>query len=348
MSTQIALDNINLRPAERWGHTEYSMDYHTHYLTRVTALAQDDPGLLRRFHELWQYDMQFSANDGLHADWEPRGRTTDMGHSDYAEDGSDRRPPGECPFTNVQDVWAFDAVSEYGLPDFDEQVAAYQRWLDEMRAAHGDQLITGGYYKTIVSGAIQTFGWDMLLMALVDPTRMDKVLDSFFRFTLFHMEAWARTDAEVIIQHDDFVWANGPFMNPDIYHTSIIPRYAALWKPLREAGKKVLFCSDGTFTQFAEEVVAAGADGLIFEPSNDFAFMVERFGDSTCLVGSCVDCRDMSFGTQDTVKASVDRTFELAKECKGLILAVGNHIPANVPDEMCDAYIDFLRAHWGR
>ena len=95
---------------------------------------------------------------------------------------------------------------------------------------------------------------------------------------------------------------------------------------------------------FAEDVVAAGADGLIFEPCNDFGFMVDRFGDSTVLVGSAVDCRDMTFADWDTVKATMDRTFDLAQRCRGLVLAVGNHIPANVPDDMLDRYIEYLRS----
>jgi len=348
MGRQIALDNIHLRPGERWGHTEYSMEYHTEYISRLTGLSPDDPKNLPRFWELWEYDFQWNCDDGLYGDWAERGRVTDMGHAEYTADGADRRLPAECPFHDVDDVWAFDAVAEYGLPDFDEQAAEYQQSLDAIRAGKPDRLIPGGYYKSIISGAIQTFGWDMLLMGASDPVRMEKVFDSFFRFTKFHMEAWAKTDAEVIIQHDDFVWTGGAFMHPDIYRNVLIPRYAELWKPLHRAGKKVMFCSDGTYTEFAEDIVAAGADALVFEPSNDFGFLAERLGDSTCLVGSCVDCRDMTFRSWATVKASVDRTLELARTCKGLILAVGNHIPANVPDEMCDRYIEYLRSRWQR
>ena len=78
----------------------------------------------------------------------------------------------------------------------------------------------------------------MFLLALSDVKRMEKVFDEFFQFTLFHMEAWAKTTAEVIIQHDDIVWTSGPFMRPEIYRKIIIPRYAELWKPLHKAGKK--------------------------------------------------------------------------------------------------------------
>ena len=349
MSRQIALDNINLKPTSRWAHTEYSLGYHGDYIRNLTGMADGDPLRGDRFHELVGMDFHWSLSDGLNIDWDRRGRTTSMGHASYAGDGSDVHQPGECPFKTAEEVWAFDAITEYGLPDFDEQVAAYQEYDDKARKNCLGQIMPGGYYRTIVSGAISTFGWEMLLLGAADPDKMEKVFDGFFRWTLFHMEAWAKTTIEVIIQHDDFVWTQGAFMYPEYYRKVIIPRYAELWKPLHAAGKKVIFCSDGTFTECAEDLVAAGADGLCFEPSNDFQFMAERFGDSTCLIGSFVDCRDMAFHTWDVVRDTIDRTLDLANQkCKGLIFAVGNHIPANVPDEMLDNYIKHLMANWDR
>lgn len=348
MSRQLALDTIHLRPTPRPAHTEYSLEYHKDYVRQKTGLEPDDPAARKRLYELWEIDFLWLTDDGLHGNWGAHGRVTDMGHAEYAADGSDLRQPQDCPFRSVEEVWAFDAVAEYGLPDFDEQVASYEGLIQRAREATPDQFVPGGYYKTIVSGAIQAFGWEMLLLGASDPGRMERVFDSFFRLTLHHMQAWAKTSAEALIQHDDFVWTSGAFMHPDIYRSVIIPRYAELWKPLRAVGKKVLFCSDGNFMQFAEDIVAAGADGLIFEPCNDFGFMVERFGRSCVLVGSYVDCRDMAFRPWDTVRASVDRTLELADRCSGLIFAVGNHIPANVPPEMMDAFIEYLRARWHR
>ncbi len=348
MSRQIALDTISLKPTPRLAHTEYSLDYHTDYVTHLTGLPPSDPRRTARLYERWGIDFLRSTNDGLHGDWGAYGRSTDMGHAEYAADGSDLRQPSHCPFKTVDDVWAFDAVAEYGLPAFAEQVAAYEASVQATRQAYPEQLATGGYYKTIVSGAIQAFGWEMLLLAAADRAKMEPVFDSFFRYTLFHMQAWAETSVEVVIQHDDFVWTEGAFMHPEVYRKVIIPRYAELWKPLRAAGKKVLFCSDGNFTEFAADIVAAGADGLIFEPCNDFGFMAERFGDSTVLVGSAVDCRDLAFSSWDAVRASMDRTFALAKRCKGLIWAVGNHLPANIPGSMMDRYIHYLKANWER
>jgi hypothetical protein len=348
MSRQLALDTFNLKPTPRLGHTEYSMEYHKGYLRKVTGLDPSDPRCVPAFYDAWDIDMLFGTQDGLHSDWGRRGRVTNMGHAVYAADGSDLNAASASPFTEIEDVWAFDAVAEYGLPSFRDQVRAYADFVTATRRNCPNQLVTGGYYHTIMSGAISAFGWEMLLLGASDLKKMEKVFDSFYRRTLFHMQAWAETDIEVVIQHDDFVWTAGPFLDPAFYRAEIIPRYAELWKPLHAAGKKVLFCSDGNFMVFAEDIVRAGADGLIFEPCNDFGFMAERFGASHALVGSCADCRDMAFAPWETVKATLDRTFELASRCRGVMFAVGNHIPANVPDDMLDRFIAYLKANWKR
>ncbi len=339
MSRQTALDNIWLRPCSSWAHAEYSLEYHGEYARRLTGADPSTPAGQRALYDAWGLDFCFSTQDGLHDDWLGRGRATDMGHAEYSAGGTDRREPAGCPFASVEEVWAFDPVAEYGLPDFGEQVAAYERLFRADCEARPGQLTTGGYYKTIVSGAIQSFGWDMFLQAAADRRRIERVLDGFFRRTLFHMRAWAETSAPVIIQHDDFVWTAGAFLHPDIYRRVIIPRYAKLWKPLRAAGKKVLFCSDGTWMDFAQDIVEAGADGLIFEPSNDFGFMAERFGGCACLAGSCVDCRDLTFGLWDRVEQEIERTFALLARCRGAIVGVGNHLPANITEAMMDRYL---------
>jgi hypothetical protein len=337
MSLQTALDNIYLRPSPRWAHTEYSLEYHKNYLAKRTRINVDNPDLMQKAYDKLKIDFLWYTNDGL-INLTQAGRTTDMGHAGYAMDDSDLKQPSESPFHSEQEVWEIDAVAEYGLPDFGEQVRSYENLIQKARLEFPDQLIPGGYYKTIVSGAIAAFGWDMLLLAASDPIKMEKVFESFFRRTLFFMQAWAKTSVQVVIQHDDFVWASGPFMAPEIYREIIIPMYTKLWKPIHEAGKKVLFCSDGNFMELAGDVADAGADGFIFEPCNGFDFMVDNFGKTKCLIGSYVDCRDLVLGNWKKVKQDIDRTFKRLSHCKGAIVAVGNHLSPNIPKEMLDRY----------
>ncbi len=341
MARENALRNLQCQPASQWGHTEYSLGYHPEYLAQRCGVRPENPEFDRAWKAALQIDFNWSINDGL-INWAKAGRVTDMGHAVYAADGSDERQLSQSPFSSLEEVWAFDAIAEYGLPDEQEQVRAYEQSLTDARQQNPDQLTTGGTYKTVVSGAIQTFGWDMLLMGATDMSRMEKVFDSFFRRALFLYKCWAQTSAEAILTHDDFVWTSGAFMHPEIYRKLIIPRYAELWKVVHDAGKLVLFCSDGNFMEFAEDVVDAGADTLIFEPVNDFDFMVEHFGQRCCLVGSFVDCRDLTFDNWAKVEKDVKRTFARLQDCRGAILAVGNHLPANIPTAMLDRYFDMI------
>ncbi len=339
MSYQIGFDAIHLKPGPRLAHTEYCSN------EQLMKAVRRESG--QAFEDAWELDLIWSNNDGP-VPWAERGRTTDMGHAEFLEGGVDRRAAQACPFTNPEEVLAFDAVEEYGLPDFDELVTYYEAHFQEAQRARPNQVFTAGYYKTIVSGAIEAFGWEMLLLAAADLARFEKVLDSIYRLSLHHYKAWAQTSAPVFISHDDMVWSEGPFLDPAFYRAVIFPRYKEIWKVLKDAGKTVLYCSDGNFTMFIDDIVEGGADGLIFEPMTSLEGVVERYGKTHCIVSSKVDCRTLTFGTGEQIRAEIDATLEMALDCPGFMFAVGNHIPSNVPLENARFYMDYLRQHWTR
>ncbi|MCD6519623.1 MAG: hypothetical protein J7M05_06845 [Anaerolineae bacterium] len=345
MSYQIGIDAFRLRSTPRLAHTEYCSNA---ALKRVvTGLPDDDPNQEREFYRLWECDYIWSVNDGPEP-WKKRGRVTDMGHSEFLEGGVDLRQPKPCPFKTVEEAWAFDAVAEYGLTDFETLVAYYEQWYQEKQQAFPEQVVSGGYYNTLISGAIAIFGWDMLLLAASDQRRFAKVLDSIFQQSLHHFRAWAQTSIEVFMCHDDMVWSQGPFMHPDFYRAEIFPRYKELWSVLKKAGKIVAYTSDGDWSMFLDDVVEAGADALCFEPMVPLELVVQKYGQSHCLIGSKVDARTLTFGTREQIQAEIDATLALAKGCPGFMFAVGNHIPSNVPVENALFYFEYLSQHWYR
>ncbi|MDA0745846.1 MAG: hypothetical protein O2954_04960 [bacterium] len=346
MSYETGIQALNRQTPSRLGHTEYCSNY---ALVRAVTGRDPatDPGAWHAFHNAWDIDLLWTTNDGP-VPWEKRGRVTDMGHAEFLEHGADRRDRIFCPFGNVEDVLSCDAVEEYGLPDKKELIAYYEQHYRNSQKNHPELVYPGGYYKTIVSGLIQTFGWDLLLEAAADRPRFERVLDSFFRLSLHHYEAWAETSFEVFISHDDMVWSAGPFMHPDFYRSAIFPRYQKLWQPLRDAGKIVLYCSDGTWTEFVDDIAAAGAHGFIFEPTTSLDYIVEHYGKTHVIVGSKVDCRTLTFSTPEAIRAEIDATLAIAKKCPGFLFAVGNHIPSNVPVDNALYYFDHLHKHWNR
>ena len=55
-----------------------------------------------------------------------------------------------------------------------------------------------------------------------------------------------------------------------------------------------------------------------------------------------MDCRDLTFRNWDRVLADLERTFAVLEKCRGAILAVGNHLPPNIPADMLDNYYGYL------
>ncbi|MHB1294576.1 MAG: uroporphyrinogen decarboxylase family protein [Anaerolineae bacterium] len=345
MSYTIGMDALNLRPTPRLAHTEYCS---SEAIKRaVTGMAGDSPERERAFNDAWDLDLIWSTNEGPEP-WATRGRTTDMGHSDFLEGGVDRRQPKQCPFHDVEEALAFDAVAEYGLTDAERLVSFYEGSYRRARQNFPNQVYTGGYYNTLVSGAIAVFGWDMLLEAAAYRSQFTRVLDTIFQQTMHHATAWAKTSIEVYMCHDDMVWSQGPFMRPDFYRAEIFPRYKALWSMLKRAGKKVIFTSDGQYGMFMDEIVEAGADALCFEPMTALEPVVAKYGQSHCIISSKVDARTLTFGTPERIEAEVTASLELSRGCRGFMFAVGNHIPSNVPVENALYYMGCLRKGWQR
>ncbi len=343
MGYEIGRAALNLQPTPRLAHTEYC----SHALLKEAVTGIPEPGVAqeRAFMQAWEIDILWSTDDGP-VPWEKRGRVTDMGHAEFLQGGVDRREPAPCPFRTVDEALALDAVAEYGLLDYDELVTYYRGRYAQACADFPNQVNMGGTYRTLISGVIAILGWEMLLEAAAYPRRFARVLDSIYQQTLHHARAWADTEIEFFMCHDDMVWSQGPFMRPSFYRAEVFPRYRALWSMLHEAGKKVIYTSDGDISLFVDDLVEAGADALCFEPMTPLEPIVERYGTSHALLSSKVDARTLTFGTPGDIRREVDATLALAPRCRGLVFAVGNHIPSNVPLSNALYYMDYLRRHW--
>jgi len=341
MTYSIGHDALNLIPRERLARVEYNDNWEI--VRHVTGKdPRKDHAATREFNDWSKMDFCWIVNDGP-VPWGRRGRITDMGHASYVEDGSDLRTNSTSPFQTSQDVLAFNAVTEYGFTPMDELVAYYEKFYQDVKSANPNQVVTGGYYNTIVSGAIAIFGWQLLLEGLADdPNKFgEEVLGAIFEQTMHHARAWSQTSIEYYMCHDDMVWTSGAFVRPSFYRSYVFPRYKELWKMLHDAGKKVLYTADGLYDFFMDDIVDAGADGLIFEPCNNLETIVSKYGQTHSLFGG-VDCRTLTFKSIPEIEEEVRRTSALALKCPGFFLGCGNHFPANIPLENGLAYFKFL------
>lgn len=198
---------------------------------------------------------------------------------------------------------------------------------------YGDAVNMTGIYITCMSGLIDIFGWDILLSSAgIDPAAFGELTNRYASWVQQYFDALAESEAPVVMIHDDIVWTSGAFIHPDWYRKYIFPNYKKFFQPILESGKKIMFTSDGNFTEFIDDIVGCGVNGLVMEPTTDMKYVAEKYGKTHVFIGNA-DTRILLSGTKEDIYREVKRCIDIGKDCPGFFMAVGNHIPANTPVE---------------
>jgi hypothetical protein len=164
-------------------------------------------------------------------------------------------------------------------------------------------------------------------------------MDEFAEINRRVFRAFARLPVSVVICHDDIVTSRGPVCSPAWMHKYIFPHYEEFWSTVKAAGKKVVFMVDGKVDQYAADVFACGADGIITEPYTDFKTLAAKHPDKW-LAGEG-DNRVLSRNDPAEIMAMVDSMVDTARRANGYNMCIGNHIPWNVPPAAIKLYLDY-------
>lgn len=338
---------LNLEMPGRVPRTEYSAESHWNlkegHWPLIKAVTGFDVGLdspdaekekaRQAFVKAWNYGL--SWNVCIFAESDLQECRTDMGHAEYAAGGSDKSASGEvqCPFSEPEEVLSFDPWETYGERDQKELIRRFEQDYAGLCARDPDLVNITGTYISLMSGLIDIFGWDMMLMgAGTDMQKFGEMTNRYASWIQQYFNAMAESNVPVLMIHDDIVWTSGPFFNPDWYREYIFPNYKKLFAPLLDAGKKIIYTSDGNYSMFIDDVAATGVHGFVLEPDTDMAYIAEKYGKTHAFVGNA-DTRILLNGTKDQIRVEVERCMAIGKNCPGFFMAVGNHIPANTPVE---------------
>lgn len=328
---------LNLEMPARVPRTEYSVEGHWDLIRVVTGIdvgvdspldVQTAAGI--EFQRAWNFDFFWSTLISHQDFGEHR---TDMGHSEYAAGGVDWRDTLKQLCATPEEVLAFDPWATLGPLDHGELVRRFEAHYAANSAARPFGVNMTGTYVTLISGFIDLFGWEMLLLAAgVDPAGFGALANRYASWMQQYYDALADSNVPVVMIHDDIVWASGPIFQPSWYREYVFPNYRKYTAPLLDAGKRIMFCSDGKFDEFVDDIVATGVHGFVFEPLTSLEGMVARYGQSHVIIGNA-DTRILLFGTKAEIHAEVARCMDLGRACPGFFMAVGNHIPPNTPVE---------------
>ncbi len=335
---------IQLEAPKRIPRIEFDAQAHWALVTAVTGrkVAHESPpeeqkAASNAFVQAWDYAMLPSTH--LHAP-ELDACRTHMGHAVYADGGVDYEPELKEAFTDPEDALRFDPWEAFGEKDHDALVARFQAEYARMEAEAPFVINSTGTYITLLTGAIYIFGWDMLLMmAGLDPDGFGALLGRYREWMQQYYDALAETDAPLIASHDDIVWTAGAIFEPAWYRKYIFPNLTKLYEPLKRAGKKVLFLSDGDYTEFIDDIAETGADGFFMEPLTDMQQVADRYGQTHFFIGNA-DTRILLSGDRAAIRKEVERCIAIGRECPGYFCGVTNMIPHNTPVESALYYND--------
>lgn len=331
MSFETGMAAINLEMPDRIPRTEYSAELYFDLMKKVTGIdvhdKSPDETKLRAalaFRKAWNYD--FNWNIMIDARYAFKDKRSKMGHAEFTQGGIDYTNDIGSLFKDPEDIIGLDPYEMFGSVDIESESRKFEENYFKRCMVYPEEVNMTGVYVTCVSGLIDLFGWDMLLYSAgVDSKAFGEMTLRYSEWVGQYFKAIALSDVPTVMVHDDLVWSAGPFIHPDWYRKYVFPGMKKNVQLLKNAGKKVMFTSDGCFDMFVDDVVDCGVDGLIFEPLTDLAAIAEKYGQSHVLIGNA-DTRVIMFGSREEIHAEVKRCMDIGKKCPGFFMAIGNHI----------------------
>ncbi len=254
--------------------------------------------------------------------------------------------PVEYPFRDEEEVLNYNP-SEL-MPEPVEELAErdekqYQKMLGKLK---GRAEPYGFYYTTLFMWPVMVFGWELFLTSAVSQEeRFDKLLDRFFQLSIKRTQALARTSMNVVILHDDITFKDGPVLAPEWYERHIFPRYPDIFKPLLEAGKKVIFCSDGKLDVFLERLIELGIDGFMPEtPATNLDKLLE-IGKDKVIIGG-IDTGILTRGSPNEVLTHTQEVLQKTLDLPGFFISSPGGLYGNIPLENLRSYFQ-ARSEFG-
>lgn len=134
---------------------------------------------------------------------------------------------------------------------------------------------------------------------------------------------------------DDIAYTNGPMVSPQLLRQIFFPWLARAADLAHDAGRPLLFHSDGNLEPVLPDIVAAGVDALHpIEPKcMDIVALKHAYGDRLTLIGNLDLGYTLTRGTPDEVRQAVFHLIKNVAPGGGFLLGSANSVTNYVPLE---------------
>jgi uroporphyrinogen decarboxylase len=187
-------------------------------------------------------------------------------------------------------------------------------------------------------------GYENFCIALYDDFDLCKaIVDKLGRVGVAETEQLAREDIDFIFFGDDQAYTGGMMISADMARELFFPWYRQYIQIARDAGKTIMFHSDGDIEPIIPDFVEAGLNGLNpIEPlAMDIVKLKKQYAGKLTLMGN-IDVDLLSRGTPEEIEQLTKKRLDELKNGGGYMLSSSNSICDYVKPEN---YLAMLNAN---
>lgn len=263
------------------------------------------------------------------------------GKKRFTKDGGVWNVSQKDKYKSYEDVINMD-LSYFEVEEVNEKMfGEMKRLYDEVAKTH---VPVPWHYGTLLSRCEIEFGWDALLQAsALEPKSFQKVLDRIGQSSLAVIDGWTRlSEVDIMVIHDDIAATRSLIWSPEYLRKFIFPWYKRFFDKVHRNGKKVLYITDGNYSEIIDDLINLGVDGLFIESTSiDPAFVMGKGGPELYYLLK-TDSRAMDHGTKEEILEEVLKIKRLHEEYPRIWSYRGG---GSVNPENAKAFSEFYKEH---
>ncbi len=248
--------------------------------------------------------------------------------------------PVEWP---IRDLAHYD---EYNWPEDFTAGPPTGRLYSGHMAGFDDRWYARGAWITYFELLQQLRGMEQFMVDIAtEPKGFYRLLDDLLAFHLRWIEKWTRLEYDGLHFADDWGSQSSLIIKPETWRRIFKPRYAEMFKRVREKGMDVWYHSDGQIREIMGDLIEIGAQVINCQVPVVGHDWIARNARGLVAFRTDIDRqRIMPFGSTSEVKEEVQRTFEACGSSQGGIVACGEVGP-DLPIENVRAMYEAFRKY---